>query len=139
MRFTGILLPMSDRAHAQSNLTRTMLWFVTVLVLSVSGSAFSQHLKPAKVLDCGDTCNQNAPESLAAALEVTRQSLPGPVLLGLAALPTLAPTPSPIFALEEITLEPVLIAPEVVIESNPRAPPMNESRIISNRSRLTNP
>ena len=125
MRFTGILSPMSDRAHTQSNLTRTMLWFVTVLVLSVSGSAFAQHLKPAKVLDCSNTCNQNAPERIASALEVTRQSLPGPMLLGLAALPTLAPTPSPIFALEEITLEPVLIAPEIVVESNPRAPPMN--------------
>jgi hypothetical protein len=101
-----------------------MLWFVTVLVLSVSGSAFAQHLKPAKILDCSSTCNQNAPESIAAALEVTPQSLPAPILLGLAALPTLAPTPSPIFALEEITLEQVLIAPEVVVESNPRAPPM---------------
>jgi hypothetical protein len=125
MRFTGILSPMSDRVHANSNLTRTMLWFVTVLVLSVSGSAFAQHLKPTKVLDCSNTCNQNQPESIAAALEVTRQSLPAPMLLGLAATPTLAPTPGQIFALEEITLEPVLIAPETVIESNPRAPPMN--------------
>jgi hypothetical protein len=116
---------MSDRVLAHSNLTRTMLWFVTVLVLSVSGSAFAQHLKPAKVLDCSNTCNQNAPESLASALEVTRQILPGPLLLGLAAPPTLAPTPSQIFALEEITLDPVLIALEIVVESNPRAPPMN--------------
>jgi hypothetical protein len=116
---------MSDRTHTHSNLTRTMLWFVTVLVLSVSGSAFAQHLKPAKILDCSSTCNQNAPESIVSALEVTRQSLPGPMLLGLAALPTLAPTPSPIFALEKITLEPILISPEIVVESNPRAPPMN--------------
>jgi hypothetical protein len=124
MSFTGILSSMSDRAHAHSNLTRTMLWFVTVLVLSVSGSAFAQHLKPSKILDCSSTCNQNAPESITAALEVTRQSLPGPMLLGLAPIPTLAPTPSPIFVLEEITLEPVLIAPEIVVESHPRAPPM---------------
>jgi hypothetical protein len=101
-----------------------MLWFVTVLVLSVSGSAFAQHIKPAKVLDCSSTCNQNAPESITTALEVTRQVLPGPLLVGLAPIPTLAPTPSPIFALEEITLELVLIAPEIVVESNPRAPPM---------------
>jgi hypothetical protein len=118
---------MSDRAHAHSNLTRTMLWFVTVLVLSVSGSAFAQHIKPTKILDCSNTCNQNAPESIAAALEVTRQSLPGPMLLGLAAIPTLAPIPSQIFALEEITLEPILLAPEIVVESNPRAPPMSVS------------
>jgi hypothetical protein len=115
---------MSDRAHANSNLTRTMLWFVTVLVLSVSGSAFAQHIKPTKVLDCSSTCNQNAPESIASALEVTRQNLPGPLLLGLAPTPTLAPIPNQIFAPEEITLEPVLIAPEIVVESNPRAPPM---------------
>ena len=127
MRFTGILAPMSDRVHAHSNLTRTMLWFVTVLVLSVSGSAFAQHLKPAKILDCSNTCNQNAPESIASALEVTRQSLPAPMLLGLAPLPTFAPTPSPIFVLEETTLEPVLIAPEILVESNPRAPPMSGS------------
>jgi hypothetical protein len=125
MGFTGILGPMSDRAHAHSNLTRTMLWFVTVLVLSVSGSAFAQHIKPAKILNCTNTCNQNVPERIVAALEVTRQSLPGPVLLGLAALPTLAPIPSQIFVLEENPLEPVLIAPEIVVESNPRAPPMN--------------
>jgi hypothetical protein len=125
MGFTGILGPMSDRAHAHSNLTRTMLWFVTVLVLSVSGSAFAQHIKPAKILNCTNTCNQNVPERIVAALEVTRQSLPGPVLLGLAALPTLAPIPSQIFGLEENPLEPVLIAPEIVVESNPRAPPMN--------------
>jgi hypothetical protein len=125
MSFTGILAPMSDRAHAHSNLTRTMLWFVTVLVLSVSGSAFAQHLKPSKILDCSSICNQNAPESIAAALEVTRQTLPIPMLLGLVPLATLAPTPSPIFVLEEITLEPVLIAPEIVVESHPRAPPMN--------------
>jgi hypothetical protein len=115
---------MSDRVHAHSNLTRTTLWFVTVLVLSVSGSAFAQHLKPVKVLDCSSTCNQNQPESIAAALEVTRQSLPAPLLLGLAPTPTLAPTPNQIFVLEEITLEPVLIAPEIAVESNPRAPPM---------------
>jgi hypothetical protein len=124
MSFTGILAPMSDRAHANSNLTRTMLWFVTVLVLSVSGSAFAQHLKPSKILDCSSTCNQNQPESITAALEVTRQNLPGPMLLGLTPRPTLAPTPSPIFVLEEITIEPVLIAPEIVVESHPRAPPM---------------
>jgi hypothetical protein len=124
MSFTGILSPMSDRAHANSNLTRTMLWFVTVLVLSVSGSAFAQHLKPAKILDCSQTCNQNQPESIAAALEVTRQSLSAPLLLGLAPLPTLAPIPSPIFVLEEIELEPVLIAPEIVVAGHPRAPPM---------------
>jgi hypothetical protein len=101
-----------------------MLWFVTVLVLSVSGSAFAQHLKPTKILDCSNTCNQNAPESIASSLEATRQTLPGPMLLGLAAIPTLAPIPSQIFVLEEITLEPVLIAPEIVVQSNPRAPPM---------------
>ena len=127
MRFTGILSPMSDRAHAHSNLTRTMLWFVTVLVLSVSGSAFAQHIKPTKILDCSSTCNQNAPENITSALEVTRQSLPGPMLLGLAPIPTLAPIPSQIFALEEITLEPVLIAPEIIVESKPRAPPMSVS------------
>ena len=124
MSFTGILAPMSDRAQPHTNLTRTMLWFVTVLVLSVSGSAFAQHIKPAKVLDCSNTCNQNQPESITAALEVTRQSLPGPILLGLAPTPTLAPIPNQIFMLGEITLEPVLIAPEIVVESHPRAPPM---------------
>jgi hypothetical protein len=124
MSFTGILSPMSDRNHAHSGFSRTMLWFVTVLVLSVSGSAFAQHINPTKVLDCSNTCNQNAPERITAALEVTRQSLPGPLLLGLAATPTLAPTPGPVFMLEQITLEPVLIAPEMVVESNPRAPPM---------------
>jgi hypothetical protein len=101
-----------------------MLWFVTVLVLSVSGSAFAQHIKPTKVLDCSSTCNQNVPESIAVALEVTRQSLPGPILIGLAPRPTLAPTPNPVFALEAITPEPVLLASETVVESNPRAPPM---------------
>jgi hypothetical protein len=101
-----------------------MLWFVTVLVLSVSGSAFAQHIKPTKVLDCSSTCNQNTPERIAVALEVSRQSLPGPLLIGLAALPTLAPIPSQIFALEAVMLEPVLLAPEIAIESNPRAPPM---------------
>jgi hypothetical protein len=102
-----------------------MLWFVTVLVLSVSGSAFAQHLKPAKVRDCTTTCNQNAPETVAAALEVTRQILPGPILLGLAPVPTLAPVPGPVFVPETLTLEPVLIRPEVIVESHPRAPPLN--------------
>ena len=125
MSFTGILSPMSDRAQPHSSFSRTMLWFVTVLVLSVSGSAFAQHIKPTKILDCSSTCNQNQPESIIAALEVTRQSLPAPILLGLAATPTLAPTPGPVFVLEEITLEPVLVAPEIAVVSNPRAPPVN--------------
>jgi hypothetical protein len=111
---------MLERSH--THLGRTLIWFVTMLVLSVSGSAFAQHLNPTQV-QCTE-CQDRQPEMVMAVLEVSRQELPGLLWLGFVPAPTVAPVPAHLFAAFEVQLGPVLPKFEWISQSNPRAPPV---------------